>query len=66
MAPPAQSWDYPTPASGETPGPNVATWNNGVLTDTVLSGGAFIASFAGQCYQYLNTPLPGWQYGLPS
>jgi hypothetical protein len=46
-----------------------ATWVPGpaTLTDTVTSGGAFLSSFAGQAWApYLNTPLPGWQYGSPS
>jgi hypothetical protein len=50
-------------ASGDT-----ATWNTGTstLTNTVTAGGAFVASFAGQAYANLNTPLPGWPSGNPS
>jgi len=53
--------------SGVTGG-DLATWNTGTstLTDTVAAGGAFVASFAGQCYASLNTPLPGWASGNPS
>jgi len=70
--PAAQSWDYTSPYAA-TPGTGAgegvaatATWSNGVLTDTVASGGGFLASFAGQAYEYLNTPLPGWLTGNPS
>jgi hypothetical protein len=47
---------------------DLATWNSGAstLTDTVAAGGAFLSSFAGQCYSNLNTPLPGWLAGNPS
>jgi hypothetical protein len=49
-------------AAGDT-----ATWNGtSTLTDTVTVGGAFLASFAGQCYANLNTPLPGWPAGNPT
>ena len=49
-------------------GVDTVTWAPATftLTDTVTSGGAFIASFAGQAYNLLTTPLPGSQYGNPS
>lgn len=49
-------------------GGDLASWNSGTstLTDTIAAGGAFLASFAGQCYANLNTPLPGWPSGNPS
>jgi hypothetical protein len=62
MAPPTQGWTYG--ASGV----DTATWNTGTstLTDTLTSGGAVIASFAGQAYAFLNTPLQGWSSGNSS
>jgi hypothetical protein len=49
-------------------GIDTATWAPGTLTltDTVTAGGAFLASYAGQAYASLNTPLPGWASGNPS
>jgi hypothetical protein len=48
-------------------GSNTATWAPGTLTltDTVTSGGQFIASYGGQVFAGLNTPLPGWPSGQP-
>lgn len=72
MAPPAQSFAYTSPFAAD-PGtgagegvPATAAWSGSVLTDSVTSGDNFLASFAGQAYEYLTTPLPGWQYGLAS
>jgi hypothetical protein len=61
VATPTWAWS----AAGVSGG--LATWNTGAstLTDTVAAGGAFLASFAGQCYANLNTPLPGWLSGQP-
>jgi hypothetical protein len=59
MAPQSQAWPYG--ASGAS----TATWNGTTLTDTVTSGGAVVATFAGQCYANLNAPLPGWPAGNP-
>jgi hypothetical protein len=65
VATPTMAW---TAASGSGIA-CTATWAPGstTLTDTVTSGGAFLASFAGQSWApYLATPLPGWQFGNPS
>jgi hypothetical protein len=67
MAPPAEAFAYPAAAvSPFTAGQFTATWNGTTLTDTVTAGGAVLATFAGQCYANLNTPLPGWPSGQPS
>jgi hypothetical protein len=65
------TWATAAPAwvwSGAGVSGDLATWNTGTstLTNTVAAGGAFVASFAGQCYANLNTPLPGWLSGQPA
>jgi hypothetical protein len=65
--PPTWAWSNATAVAVPVNG-NSATWNatNSTLTDTVTAGAAFLASFAGQAYAFLNTPLPGWLSGNPS
>jgi hypothetical protein len=63
------TWVWSNAAPGAVPvGGDSATWNTGTstLTDTVTSSGAFQASFAGQAYAFLNTPLQGWASGNSS
>jgi hypothetical protein len=74
MAPPTQTFGYvfqtpnPTPPPVNSSEACTATWNGATstLTDTVTSGGAVQASFAGQAYAFLNTPLQGWASGNSS
>jgi hypothetical protein len=65
VATPTWAWTNAAPGAVPVNG-ELATWNGSTtLTNTVASGGAFLASFAGQCYANLNTPLPGWLSGQP-
>jgi hypothetical protein len=67
VATPTWTWSNAT-SGGAAVGADSATWNTGTstLTDTVTAGGALVASFAGQAYAFLNTPLQGWLSGNSS